>query len=360
MSGNIDLLHLANLLGLEKVKGNSNRIVACCGWPDHSDAHPSFNMWESGGVYTANCYSCGRSANIVSFCKEVGNQTAFEYVLDCLGLDKDTYKDDRPSVRSFKNGRAFNVDNARKEMKNYKEAKLEPDINIVENWLKHCPLYILKRLNYNGLSQKEIMSVIKKHSIGMDSKGFEHKSKKFDGTFKITNMWPRAVFIIRNSTGDIVGWSGRKLDNSKGFPPKFFLSPNFKKENYFYGENLLNYNRTYAIVVEGLMSVVQWDVFGYENVVAVLGSGISDIQVKRLSQNFEYIIYVHDNDKAGRNSAIVVREKLGNKAVIVENNYVFPQGHIMAGKGKDPSDFTPEETEEHMMKCEEIIKKMGT
>ena len=130
----IDLLHLANLLGLEKVKGNSHtRINSCCGWPDHNSSPGSFNIWFRGGVYTASCYSCGKSANIVSFCKDVGNQSAFEYVLDCLGLDKDTYKDDRPSVRSFKNGRAFNVDNARKEMKNYKEAKLEPDINIVEN-----------------------------------------------------------------------------------------------------------------------------------------------------------------------------------------------------------------------------------
>lgn len=95
-----------------------------------------------------------------------------------------------------------------------------------------------------------------------------------------------------NSPGELLGYQerwysgeNRRVKNSKGFD----------KKNYLYN---LDHSYDYTIVVEGQSDVWRLYQHGY-NVCALMGSDISDWQIKELSK-FKKVYLALDNDEAGR------------------------------------------------------------
>ncbi len=116
----------------------------------------------------------------------------------------------------------------------------------------------------------------------------------------------RVMFPIRNVSGEVIGFGGRVLDDSK---PKYMNSPEtplFSKGRELYG--LFEARQAlreagYALVVEGYMDVVALAQTGFANAVATLGTACTADHVMKLFRFTDSVVFSFDGDAAGRRAA---------------------------------------------------------
>ena len=116
----------------------------------------------------------------------------------------------------------------------------------------------------------------------------------------------RIMFPIRSVQGDVIGFGGRVLDDSK---PKYINSPEtpvFSKGRELYGlfearQALREHG--YALVVEGYMDVVALAQWGLPNAVATLGTACTADHVQKLFRFTDSVVFSFDGDAAGRRAA---------------------------------------------------------
>jgi len=112
----------------------------------------------------------------------------------------------------------------------------------------------------------------------------------------------RLMFPIRNEQGTVIGFGARALDDST---PKYINSPQtaiFDKSGALYGIDLARgaiREQDLAIIVEGYMDVIVAHQYGMANVVASMGTSVTEKQIgliKRLTTNLALAL---DADAAG-------------------------------------------------------------
>ena len=123
----------------------------------------------------------------------------------------------------------------------------------------------------------------------------------------------RIIFPINNLSGQPIALGGRIIEK-KDYLAKYINSPetNFFKK----GSNLYNLdvarklsNKSESIyLVEGYMDVVGLNKNGIENVVANLGTSLTDKQILTLNQFFDDIIICFDGDESGYKAALRAAE----------------------------------------------------
>ncbi len=116
----------------------------------------------------------------------------------------------------------------------------------------------------------------------------------------------RVMFPIRAVSGEVIGFGGRVLDDSK---PKYMNSPEtpvFSKGRELYGlfeaRQALR-EKGYALVVEGYMDVVALAQKGFANAVATLGTACTAEHVQKLFRFTDAVVFSFDGDAAGRRAA---------------------------------------------------------
>jgi DNA primase len=117
----------------------------------------------------------------------------------------------------------------------------------------------------------------------------------------------RLMFAIRNATGEVVGFAGRALDDSS---PKYINSPQtdlFDKGKLLYGLDLAKdslANEGTAVIVEGYMDVIAAHKYGYRNVIASMGTALTESQVALLKERAKTIVLALDPDNAGQQATM--------------------------------------------------------
>lgn len=146
----------------------------------------------------------------------------------------------------------------------------------------------------------------------------------------------RIVFPIRNEYGEILGFGGRILPGDKS-PVKYLNTgetPIFHKRNHLYN---LDFAKTaiqemnYAILLEGYFDSIAATQHGIKNVVASMGTSLTDTQIDKLKQLTNQIVVCYDSDKAGVNATQRNCEMLLDKEFEVRIA-IMPEGF-------DPHDY---------------------
>lgn len=114
----------------------------------------------------------------------------------------------------------------------------------------------------------------------------------------------RLVIPIRDGRGNIVGFGARGL--AKDAVPKYLNSPQsdiFDKSQLLYG--LSHARRTIresetAVIVEGYMDVMQAHQAGFTNVIAEMGTALTEAQLRLLARYASRLILALDPDAAGQ------------------------------------------------------------
>lgn len=113
----------------------------------------------------------------------------------------------------------------------------------------------------------------------------------------------RLMFPIHNSQGDLVGFGGRSLDGSE---PKYLNTPRteiFDKRNILYAFHKAKTNireHDEGVVVEGYMDAIAAHQYGFENVVASMGTALTEQQVALLKGSAKRFVMALDADAAGQ------------------------------------------------------------
>jgi DNA primase len=149
----------------------------------------------------------------------------------------------------------------------------------------------------------------------------------------------RLIFPIRDNRGRVTGFGARVLDDSL---PKYMNSPQspvFDKSGTLYGINLAApaiRQKDQAILVEGYMDVILAHQNGFSNVIASMGTAVTEKQVdilKRLDRNVNLVLSL-DADTAGEEAML--------RCVDYENTLNTEIKVAVLPEGKDPDDVVRE------------------
>jgi DNA primase len=143
----------------------------------------------------------------------------------------------------------------------------------------------------------------------------------------------RLMFPIRDARGRTTGFSGRVLDDSL---PKYMNSPQtavFDKSGTIYGIDMAGSairTKDMAIVVEGYMDVIMAHQYGYHNVVASMGTAITEKHITILKKLTKNIALALDPDTAGEEAML--------RCVEYENSLNAEVKVIILPAGEDPDE----------------------
>ncbi|TAK33866.1 MAG: DNA primase [Chloroflexota bacterium] len=134
----------------------------------------------------------------------------------------------------------------------------------------------------------------------------------------------RLIFPIRDRDGHMLGFGARALDNSV---PKYLNSPQtplFDKSAILYGIQLARpfmEKQNQVIIVEGYVDVITAHQHGVQNVVAAMGTALTERQVGILKRLTKSVVLALDADAAGEGATLrgldVARGALDQKVVPV-------------------------------------------
>ena len=287
-------------------KGGAN-YMACC--PFHKEKTPSFSVSPTKQFY--HCFSCGAHGSAIGFVMEhqgLSFPEAVQFLADRVGMvvPKVRGQNDNPEIRA-----------ERKKKQQTLEETTAAAADFYAQQLKFNPTakaYLDKR----GLSAE----VIVHYGLGYAPDGWQPLAQVFqpypntalvDTGMVIDNegrhydrFRHRIMFPIRNPRGQVIGFGGRVLDDSK---PKYLNSPDtplFDKGKNLYGlyEGRAAVKEAGRIlVVEGYMDVVALAQFGVGYGVAALGTATTAEHVKILMRQADSIYFCFDGDSAGRKAA---------------------------------------------------------
>lgn len=131
----------------------------------------------------------------------------------------------------------------------------------------------------------------------------------------------RLMFPIIDVRGNVIGFGGRVMDDSK---PKYLNSPEttvFNKRRNLFAMNVAKKSKLgYIILTEGYMDAIALHQYGFDCAVASLGTALTDEHANLLSKYTDRVFLTYDADEAGQNAthrAVPMLEKAGLQVKIL-------------------------------------------
>ncbi len=283
--------------------------------PFSSEKTPSFTVNDEKGFY--HCFSSSEHGNIFDFLMKIKNYKFGEAVrtlADDAGMEpyRFTKQDEEKQNR----------------WKTYNEI-LEKYSNFChEELLSNKYPEFLDYLKKRKITNKEIIFFKIGYASNKNSffeilkKNFDEKQIVDSGIFYfdenkkkyVDRFRNRIIFPVKTLRGSIFALGGRAI-NKTTFA-KYINSP--ETEFYKKGNNLYNIhsakeskdNNNEVFIVEGYMDVVNLHKFGIKNVVANLGTAMTERQIDLIWRFFKNPIICLDGDLSGRKAAVRAAERL--------------------------------------------------
>jgi DNA primase len=164
--------------------------------------------------------------------------------------------------------------------------------------------------------------------------------QKKSGSGYYDRFHERIMFPIFDARGEPIGFGGRILESSES-DIKYMNSPEtplYNKSRSLYNLNLAHQpirKEGFAILAEGYMDVIICFQEGIHNIVASLGTSLSEGHVNLLKRYTDEVIIAYDSDSAGAAATSRGLNLLLKGGIKVRM--------LTLTKGKDPDDFVREE-----------------
>ena len=317
--------------------------------PFHNEKSPSFSVSPDKQIF--HCFGCGVGGDVINFVKKIENIGFLDSVRllaekSGIQLPNDISKAEEENIK-LKN-RVYKINEL--AAKFYHENLYKPTSKIAQDYIKKRKLNnaTLKSflIGYSSNSSNELLRYLKEQGfteeellasclIGKSDRGYYDKFRN------------RLMIPIRDERGRFIAFGGRVLDDSK---PKYINSP----ENIVYskGRNLFGLNVAREgvhgplkrlLIVEGYMDAISLYQRGITNVVASLGTALTDSQGRLLRRNTEQVILGYDADGAGQQAIIRGMEIL--KSMDIDIRILQISG------AKDPDEYVLKFGPEKMVKA---------
>ena len=308
LKGRSDIVDVVSIYVPTLAKKGSKYWGNC---PFHHEKTPSFTVDREQGFF--KCFGCGKGGDVISFVMEAEGISFYEAVK----LLADRAHLEMPKMIRSDNGEFREV---KERLTNLlRDAARIYHANLTKPEAAAAREYIEKRgiepssvrkfgLGYsNGYS--EIIADLK--ALGYKREEMlkagviqEREGKFFDA------MANRLVFPIIDAFGKVIAFGGRVLGKTDF--AKYKNTDNtviFVKNKNLYGLNYIKKLRlktkvTDLIMVEGYMDTLALVQAGVENVVASMGTSLTEEQAKLAARYVEDIYICYDGDSAGQNATL--------------------------------------------------------
>lgn len=301
--------------------------------PFHNEKTPSFTVYpETQSFY---CFGCGAGGDAITFIRKAENLDyvdALKILAQRAGLQMpaDGYDDSlsKRRRRVYEANRAaakyfYSVltgDEGTPGLEYYKKRGLS-DKTIKKFGLGYAPAGwdgLLRHMRSLGFSVSELAdaALVKKGRQG-----------NYYDTFRNRVMTP--IIDVR---GNVIGFGGRVLDDSK---PKYINTDEtlaYKKTNELFGLNFAkDSGKSELILCEGYMDVIAMNQAGFTNAVAGCGTALTSEQVRLISRYANEVILAYDADEAGQKAVM--------KALTLFKNADVKVRVPVLQYGKDPDEI---------------------
>jgi DNA primase len=293
---------IASYLRLER---RGNRYWGLC--PFHSEKTPSFTVLPDQQIY--HCFGCKATGDVFRFVQEREHLSFYEALVH---LAK------RAQIPLPREERTPEEEKAYQERRRLYEA-----LEMGARFFQHCLTETedgkaaLAYLQGRGLTDETIRRFRLGWAPGY-SKCFRSLAPRFgaeallkaglikprrEGSGYMDAFFGRVIFPITDLNGRVIGYGGRILE---GTAAKYINSAEtnlFSKRLVLFGlaqakEEIRRLNQ--AILVEGYMDVITPHQAGIRNVVAPLGTALTDEQCQLLRRQAEQVVVAFDADTAGQ------------------------------------------------------------
>ena len=294
---------------IDVIKKGRNFWAIC---PFHSDNEPSLSISNEKQIF--KCFSCGVGGNAITFVRDISNTTFLEAakkVCEIINFDSPILK--RSSYKkvtySDKENTIFNINQKAIDFLGLllESKKGLPAIDYLQNRkIDHKTIKLFNiGLVLDGQDLIKFLELNKASQLDLIESGLVNEYNNKLSSF-FTN---RIIFPITNEHNKIVGFSGRiflqddkraKYQNSKE-------NLVFKKSqilyNYYNCVNDLSSSKK-IILVEGFMDVIALNHLDIKNVVATMGTSLSEYQINLIKKRTKNVVLFFDGDQAGKNASL--------------------------------------------------------
>ncbi len=320
-----------------KLTRSGNRYKGLC--PFHNEKTPSFIVTPELQIY--KCFGCGKGGNVFTFVQEY-EKVDFVSAVEMLAERAHIEITPETGANSYVEMRARTMFEINKAAARFFYKNLNTDNNAI-NYVRRRGLSNETVKAYGIGSAPDSWDALYKHlsSLGFGDKDILDSrlcSPRKDGK-PYDAFRNRLMFPILDVKGRVIAFGGRVYDNSV---PKYINSP--ETAVYTKGVNLygLNVAKSFAadglILVEGYMDCISLYQAGIKNVVASLGTALTEKQARLIAGRTSRVYISYDADGAGQNAiekAIGIFRKTGiDIRVLIIPGSKDPDEYIKA-KGRE-------------------------
>ena len=316
-----------------QLKKKGANWMACC--PFHKEKTPSFSVSPTKEIFY--CFGCHKGGSVFNFVMEIERVAfpeAIRIVADKIGMplpkmiDDSRFEARRQESDEVVQLNAWAMEWWEQQLESSKEARIARD-------------YLVQR-ELNEETQKafhigyapdswDALSIYLRQK-GAAQQEIERSGlvvKKEEGSGSYDRFRGRLMFPILDVQGRPIAFGGRALKPDE--TAKYINSP--ETAAYVKGRNLFGLNLTrdeirrhgFAILVEGFLDLIVPYQFGVRNVVASLGTALTDAQAKLLSRFARKVVVNYDGDRAGVTAAkksieILLAEDIEVKVLVLPDN----------------------------------------
>ena len=317
-----------------ELKPRGHDLWGCC--PFHGEKTPSFHVIPATQVW--HCFGCGEGGDCFTYVMKRENLSfpeSIRFLADRAGIELA----DDPSFKRGGPKRSRLIDVCEETASFYHTLLMRGKDGCGRDYCKQrdldaatCNKYMLgfapghgalvSHLSQKGFTPREMIDA----NVAFSGRNGGLVDRFFD----------RVMFPIFDEQGRCIAFGGRALDKEKT-NAKYLNSSEtsiFHKGKNLYGFNWAKDHIISAgevIVVEGYISAMSCWKAGIENIVAVLGTALTENHVKTLTRFTKKIVYMFDGDAAG--------QKAARRAIQFIENDDIDLRCVILPDGMDPDDF---------------------
>ncbi len=285
--------------------------------PFHNEKSPSFSVSPERQIF--HCFGCGVGGNIYTFLMKIegiGFKDAIEQLAEKANIQLPRIENPEEDRKEELKAKIYKINQFTAEF--YHQ-------NLYKPTAKNAQEYVKKRkLTQNTLETFKIGFSGKYDELykSLKNQGFGEKEilesglviKNDRGQF-IDMYRNRFMIPICDVRGRVIAFGGRVLDDSK---PKYINSPEnvvYSKGRHLFGLNVAKKDCSKKLlIVEGYMDAISLYQRGITNVVAALGTALTEQQGWLLRKSTEQVILGFDADGAGQTAvarSMEILQKMG-------------------------------------------------
>lgn len=316
------------------LKRSGRNFFGLC--PFHKEKSPSFSVSADRQYF--HCFGCHKGGDVFTFVSEI-ERISFKEALEILAerarIELPVSQNTEFNKTQYLKDRMYKINSEATIF--YHERLYKPLAKLAQDYVKQ------RKLDNNTLKSFKIGYSGEYNELykNLKAKGFKDEEILATGLVNRTDKGEfidryrkRLMFPIMDVSGRVIAFGGRKLENNDKIAKYINSNENlvYSKKRHLFALNLAKQSDSKKIIlVEGYMDAISLYQRGFDNVVASLGTALTEEQGRLLRKYSEQVILSYDSDGAGQ-------EAIMRGLSILENQGCDARVLQMEG-AKDPDEY---------------------